>query len=237
MDFITTDAKLYDDWKKASRFQKEQKLTALLRQLGGAIATAVRTYQTSALPFPVLQTEGTRLAVEAIKDWDPSRGMTLASYVIAFIKNRMSRYVIEHQNVARIPENKARMIGPLREAETELSNRFGREPTTDELADHMAVSVGHVAKLRKMIRADVLESSSDFSSLEQYAHDPQFDRVMLAYYSLNQDEKQVFDYSLGMHGQPKLSPGEMAAKLKMTSVRISQLKKQVADKLAPYMRT
>jgi DNA-directed RNA polymerase sigma subunit (sigma70/sigma32) len=109
----------------------------------------------------------------------------------------MSRYVIEHQSMARIPENKARMIGPLREAETELSNRFGREPTVHELADHMAVAPTYITKLRKMMHADILESAADFSSLEQFAHDPSYERVMLAYYSLLPDEKLVFDYSTG----------------------------------------
>lgn len=233
--FARSDAELYEDWKTAKGFQKEQKLTALLLQLEGAIMMAVRTFQAAPLPFPVLQTEGRRIAVEAIKDWQPGRGMSLSSYVITTVRQRLSRYVMTHQNVARIPENTARKIGPLREAEAELMSRYNREPTTDELADHMGVPVGHVVKLRKMMYADIVESSSGVSSLEEYAHDAQYDRAMLAYYSLLPDEKTVFDYSLGAHGKPKLSPGDIATKMKMTNVRVSQIKSQIAKKLNSYM--
>ena len=235
MDYRAADAQLYDDWKKATGYSKEQKLVALLDQLGGAIATAVRTYQTAPLPFPILQAEAQRLAVEALGTWDPARGMSLASYIITTVKQRLNRYVIEHQNFARIPEDKVRLIGPMREAETELASRFGREATVHEVADHMAVPIAHVTRIRKMMRADILESSADFSSVEQFSHDASLDRVMLAYYSLSPDQKLVFDYSLGAHGKQKISPGEMATKLNMSSVRVSQLKKQLADKLAPYL--
>jgi DNA-directed RNA polymerase sigma subunit (sigma70/sigma32) len=240
MDTLTalrsSDAQLYDEWKKATGFAKQQKLQRLLEQLGGAIATAVRVYQTAPLPYAIVQAEGTRLAVEALDHWEPSRGLSLASYVLTSVKQRLNRYVIEHQNFARIPEEKVRLIGPMREAEAELSSRFGREPTVDEVADHMAIPVAHVSRLRKMMRADILESSADFSSVEQFTHDADYDRVMLAYYSLTADEKLMFDYSLGAHGKPKLSPGEIATKLGLTSVRVSQLKKQLADKLSAYVR-
>jgi len=210
-------------------------MSALLDQLEGATMTAVRTYQTAPLPFPILQSEGKRLTTEAIKDWDPSRGMSLSSYVITTVKQRLSRYVSDHQNFARIPENKVRMIGPLREAETDLSNRFGREPTIVELSDHMAVPISHITRLRKMQRADILESSSDFSGVEQFAHDASYERVMLAYYSFNPEQQQIFDYSMGTHGKPKLSPGDIATRMGLTNVRVSQLKKQVADLIQPYL--
>jgi DNA-directed RNA polymerase specialized sigma subunit len=128
-----------------------------------------------------------------------------------------------------------RMIGPLREAETELANRLGREATADEVAEHMVVPLSHVTRIRKMMRADILESSSNFADMEQFAADPNYERVMMAYYSLTPDEKLVFDYSMGTHGKKKLDPGEIVLKLGMTSVRVSQIKKQLADKLGQYL--
>jgi RNA polymerase sigma factor (sigma-70 family) len=232
---MLTDTELYEAWKNAPQYAKEEKLQALLTQLDGAVMSAVRVYLNSNLPFPILQSEGRRIAVEAIKDYNPSKGMSLSSYVITLVKQRLNRYVGQHQNVARIPEDKMRMIGPLREAETELANRLGREATVDEVAEHMVVPVSHVTRIRKMMRADILESSSNFAEMEQFAADPNYERVMMAYYSLTPDEKLVFDYSMGTHGKKKLEPGEMATKLGMTSVRVSQIKKQLADKLGKYL--
>jgi DNA-directed RNA polymerase sigma subunit (sigma70/sigma32) len=232
---MLSDVELYDAWKKAPQYAKEGKLQALLVQLEGAIMSAVRVYLNSNLPFPILQSEGKRIAVDAIKDYDSTKGMSISSYVITTVKQRLNRYVGQHQNIARIPEDKMRMIGPLREAETELANRLGREATADEVAEHMVVPLSHVTRIRKMMRADILESSSNFADMEQFAADPNYERVMMAYYSLTPDEKLVFDYSMGTHGKKKLDPGEIVLKLGMTSVRVSQIKKQLADKLGQYL--
>jgi DNA-directed RNA polymerase specialized sigma subunit len=60
---------------------------------------------------------------------------------------------------------------------------------------------------------------------------------MLGFYGLNDQEKQVFDFSLGAHGQPKLKAGEIAERLKISPARISAIKENVGNKIRPYLRS
>lgn len=215
--------------------QKDRALSELLNNLTGAIMTGVNAFQTARLPRVTLELEGKRIAKQAIEDYDTTKGMTLASYVTTMVKQRLYRYAGTYQNVARIPEAKIRQIGPLREAQTDLMNRYGREPTTAEIADHMGVSVLRVAQLRRLLRKDLLEEGTNPESLEAFEHDPDYERAMLAYYSMTDNEKHVFDYSLGAHGQKQLSTNEIAKKLNVSAARVSQLKKAIADKIRPYL--
>lgn len=229
------DERLLEEWKREPMgWTKDQKLSELLKSLAGPINSAINTYRGAPLPGPVLELEGKRIAVQAAKEWDRYKGTSLASYVGTMVRQRLYRYVSTHQNIARIPEEQVRRIGKFQDALGELSGRYGREPTTDEIADHMGVPVAHVARLRKSLRQDLLESGTD--SFDDHQHDPDFERAQLAYYQLTQQEKQVFDYLLGAHGQPKLKPSEIARRLGVAAPRISAIKKAIANKLGPYLQ-
>lgn len=223
-------------WRKSVGYQKQQHASELLKRFGGAIATAVNAYSSAPLPRHVLETHAKRLALEAIGDYRPNTNMKLNSFIITRIKQGLRPLVIKHQNVARISDHRIREIGPYQEAETTLQQRFGREPTADEVADHLSIPVSRVTKLRRSLHNDLFESGSGaLTELEQIAHDPDFERVMVAYFQLTQQEKQVFDYSMGTHGRPKLKPGEVAKRVGVSNARLSQIKKKMATKLEPYL--
>lgn len=230
------DDRLWRAWKNASLFQKEAATKALLDALSGVIGSAINVYRNASVPLQILEVEGRRMALEACGEYEKNRGMGLASYVGTNIRQKLYRYVNTYQHPARIPEASIALITPFRDAVAELNERFGREPTTAELADHMGVPLKHVARMRKSLRANFVDDSEGGGgSLDAFEHDVDFERAMLAYYSLTDVEKQVFDFSLGAHGQPRLKSGEIASRLKISAVRVSQLKKSVADKVKPYL--
>lgn len=240
------DERLYEDWRDAPMgWSKDQAFDRLTKSLEPAVMSAANTYRAAPVPTQTMELEAKRLAGQAIKDWDPKAGMTLASYIGTMVRQRLYRWVTQHQNVARLPEAQVGQIGHFQLAVNDLSSRFGREPTTDELADHMGIAVKHVSRLRKSLRSDLIASNlmdadgdegSLGDSIEDIPHDPDYERAMLGYYGLNAQEKSVFDYSLGAHGQPKLKAGEIAVRLKLSPARISAIKEAVGSKIRPYLR-
>jgi len=240
------DVRLYEDWRDAPvGWTKDQAFDRLTKSLEGAVMSAANTFRAAPVPTQTLELEAKRLAGQAIKDWDPKGGMALAGYIGTMVRQRLYRWVTQHQNVARIPEAQVGQIGHFQLAINDLSSRFGREPTTDELADHMGIHPKYVSRLRRALRSDLIasnamdaegEDGSMADSIEDIPHDQDYERAMLGYYGLNEQEKHVFDYSLGAHGQPKLKPGEIAAKLGLSPARISALKESVGSKIKPYLR-
>jgi len=236
-DIKNRDEQLLQEWRDAAPgFNRDQKLEALLGQLNGAIQAAVGTYRAAPLPGATLELEGKRVAVQALKEWDKAKGMSLASYVSTMVRQRLYRFVATYQNVGRLPEAQVRQIGVFNRANTDLRDRFGRDATTEELADHLALPVSHVTRLRKSLRKDLLDSAfEDEDGLEAIAHDPAYERTMMGYYSLTDQEKTVFDYLLGAHGQPKLDPGAIAKRLSVAPSRVSAIKESIGTKLSPYL--
>jgi DNA-directed RNA polymerase specialized sigma subunit len=240
------DRRLYDDWKEAPLgWSKDQAFDRLMKNLEPAVMAAAATYRAAPVPTQTMELEAKRLAGTALKDWNPTGGMTLASYLGTVVRQRLYRWVTTHQNVARIPEAQVGQIGHFQMAVNNLASRYGREATADELAEHMGTSIKHVSKLRKALRADLISSAISDSdgdegsladSIDDIKHDPDYERTMLAYYNLTEQEKLVFDYSLGSHGHPKLKPGAIATQLKLSPARISALKESIGHKLAPYLR-
>lgn len=230
------DSRLLSAWKSATGAKKDKALGDLLTTMNGPIMTAVNAFHGAPMPKATMELTGKLHAVNALKEYDASLGMSIANYVTTSVKQKLYRYVGTYQNVARIPEYKIRQIGPLRDATTELTNKFGREPTTDELADHMGVAVSHVTGLRRLLRKDLTEEGGGgVDQFEAFEHDPDYERAIMAYYSMNQAEKQVFDYSLGAHGQKQLQTNDIALKLKISAGRVSQIKKSIALKIKPYI--
>jgi len=240
------DVRLYEDWRDAPvGWSKDQAFDRLMKSLEGAIMSAANTYRAAPVPTQTMELEAKRLAGQALRDWDSTGGMSLASYIGTMVRQRLYRWVTQHQNVARIPEAQVGQIGHFQLALNDLSSRFGREPTTDELSEHMGIHPKHVSRLRRALRSDLIASSATdvegdegslADSIEDIPHDQDYERAMLGYYSLTEQEKNVFDYSLGAHGHPKMKPGEIAVQLKLSPARISALKESIGAKIKPYLR-
>jgi DNA-directed RNA polymerase sigma subunit (sigma70/sigma32) len=229
-DMRTPLQEAFDTWKTTrDTFRKERALAEVLRLLQPAIGSSVAIYRAAPLPQVTLELEAKRMAVEA------TRGASLATHVGNYVRGKLYRYVSTYQNPARLPEEQVRRIGQFQTAVSSLTEQMGREPTTQELSEHMVLPMAHVARLRTSLRPARLASDIEEEELELTAADPDFERAMLAYYSLTDMEKQVFDYSLGAHGQPRLSPGDIAKRLKVSAPRVSALKGSMAAKLRPYL--
>jgi DNA-directed RNA polymerase specialized sigma subunit len=230
------DKRLLKEWKSSFGMKKDKALSALLDSLNGPIMTAVNQFSGASMPKVTMELEAKRHAVDALQNFNPELGMSLSSYVTTIVKQKLYRYVGTYNNVARIPEHHLREIGPLNEATTDLTSRYGREPTVHELADHLGVAPSRITGLRRLLRKDLTEEGGGgVEQYEAFEHDPDFERASLAYYSMSDAEKLVFDYSLGAHGQPRIGTNEMASKLKLSAGRISQLRTSIANKIKPYL--
>ena len=58
--------------------------------------------------------------------------------------------------------------------------------------------------------------------------------IRLMPYSLDNDEKAVFEYTFGLSGKPALKPGEIAKKMKMSPSRVSRIRAKLATKVGDY---
>jgi RNA polymerase nonessential primary-like sigma factor len=229
------DIRLIREWKGAMGYQKDQKLGEILKSMGGVIGSVVNQYRAAPVPFQTLELEAKRQTAMALKEWQPGMGTKPSTFLRTRLQQRLYRYVTEHQNTARIPEEHVRRIGSYNSAMADLTDRFGREPSTHEIADHMGIPVRQVSRLRKMLRSDLTQNDENSLIMDDYRHDPEYEHAMMGYYSLTEQEKSVFDYLTGSHGQAQMNATQVAAKMKLSKQRVSNLRKSIGKKLGKYM--
>lgn len=224
-------------WKKWKQSPTDANLSAVLRQLEPLVQREVGKWS-GTLARPLLETEGRRLAVEALKDYDPNRGAAVGTHVATRLQ-KMSRLSYANQNVARLPENKMLMFHAYNLGQANLEDSLGRPPTTDELADHLGWSIPHLTKFRREIsRQEMLESggAAESGSAGLFEADEQDHSVDFLHHDLPPQQKLIFEHLTGYGGAPILSNQQIQKKLKLTQGQYSYQKKQIVDRAAAMSR-
>ena len=182
------------------------------------------------LPDQVLHAYGTKYAVDAFKSYDPSK-----AHINTHLWNhisQLSRHVYKHQNAVRIPEHQLQMVGKVNQAKSLLSDEFGREPSLDEIADHMHLPVKHIARVLKNQRADFL---NDSDSEMQYAHGEvdhaAQERIFSYRQQLDETSKRQFDKITGYGGVKPLTPQQFGKEFKLKPYQVSRIKAAFAKGL------
>lgn len=234
---VPTDTKaqhelhLWKQWKESG--EDPQHLDPLLTSLQPLIHNRLKVFQ-GRVPIQkeVLHSQATDITIKGLRKFDPSRAQmkTLLTNEL----RSMQRYVMQHQNLSRITEDRAKKIGQYNRATADLTETMSRPPTAQELADHMKVSVKTVTRLQGELREDLLSSGAMEDPFIEET--PRAREVMqLIQYELTPTEMQAFEYLTGFGGKPKLSPGATAKRLGWSGPKVSQVKNSIAQKIKRHM--
>lgn len=231
-----------DQWAKWKQSGEDpDELRPLLASMKPLIRKQVNVFKGRVRDIPpaAIEAEFNRHAMTAFRTYDPNRGAKLSTHVRNQLQ-KAKRYVATHQNIAYIPEHRVWKIGEFQGAQGELEERFGREPTTDELSEHLKWSPNEVSRMRTELRRDLPTSgfvSPEGGSIDPYSMMPSREREVLNLieYELSPQEKLVFDYTYGRHGKPSMQPGQIATKLHFSPSKVSRLRKSIADKMQRHL--
>ena len=94
--------------------------------------------------------DGIEGLLKAIKYYDYKRGFKFSTYAMYWIKQTTLRSVQKYGHLIRIPINQTSRLLEYNEASVKLANILKCNPTTQELADYMNISVEEVRKCEKM---------------------------------------------------------------------------------------
>lgn len=178
-------------------------------------------------PSPVLRSRAKSLVLGALPSYDPNRGK-LRSHLLNHLQ-RLQRYSAQSQNIIRIPEAIALNYQYLNQAEAELRDRNGRDPSDAELADHTGLSFKRIAHIRKA-NMPIAEGQTQTIDAEGDMYDPGVNGPdvkqqvweAFVYHDLGSTDKFIMDSLLGRNGRKKLTSGQIANALNITAGAVSQ---------------
>ena len=222
-----------DIWKQWHKTKDPMYANQLLASMDPFLQSNVNRYAGAPLPRPAIESQARLLALKAFETYNPKMGTQLNTHVGHELKH-LHRYVLDYQNVGKIPENRGIAISRFKNIKSNLTEELGREPTILELADALTWSVAEVERMQMELRADLNVSQGKeeaFFDSQYNLTDQARDIVEYVYWSSPPKEQKIMEYWFGIGGHVKMTMDEMAKKLRMTPEEIKVISKQIAAKI------
>ena len=237
---------LWQKWKDNG--QKPEHLVPLLKLYEPVFSQKMRQLKAPQVPASAFKSELQKLFIKQLQTYNPDKGAALNTHVEYGLR-KAQRYNNRTQNLAYIPEGQAELIGPIQRAQSELSEQFGREPTTEEIADHIGEKPKRIDTVIKAIRRDIPMSHSgaegefDYSSsVDRAGRGFEEQQIAVAKNILpdifpNKPHLvSVFNYTFGTNDHPQISKTKQLAKKMGTSEsNISRWKTLVGNTLRKHL--
>jgi len=236
-DRAQTQAKEFDLWKTWKEGgEKPDDFRPLLQSMRPLIRSKSNFWASRVdLPPETVHAEFNKHFVKACRDFDPNKGTQLGTWVTHNLR-KAQRWVAANQDPTRVQETRYYKLGQWDNAHANLTERYGREPTTEEMAMEMGMSPAEAGRMQAEKRG-VLYSSGYTDGYDPTTIMPSRETEILNFIipELSTEEKLVYEYTVGYGGKPQLKPGEIAQKLGYSPSKVTRLRQAIDRKIDKYI--
>ena len=230
---------------RAGDFAAKQRLVESNLRL---VVSVAKAYARCGLPLADLIQEGNLGLIRAVHSFDYRRGFRFSTYAVAWIKQAVTRAIERQARTIRLPSYVLQSTRKLTRLESALSGELGREPTLEELAARMHMSVEKVACLLEANEAlislddDRLGEHAGYKLdkiQDVYAVDPEREAItieaavlvgkLLAW--LNPQEQMIIERRFGLRDGERSTLQQIGQQLHITRERVRQLESRALRKL------
>ncbi len=191
--------------------------------------------------------EGIVALYKSLKTYNACYGTRVLQYTIGRIRQAMLLYIVNNQSIIRLPFNVKYQIDDIRKIGESFLQRFGREPSVEEIAEELDIPINKIHELHKVpcfcvsldapfeegknySLSDVLVDD-DILSADGWLINESFSiDVDHAFKALTSREADILRKFFGI-GTPEKTLEEIGDELQLTRERVRQIKEKATRKL------
>ncbi len=234
--------------KGGDRDARERMIKSNLR----LVVSLARKYVNRGLSLSDLIEEGNVGLLQAIERFDPARECRFSTYGTWWIRQAIRRAIVNTAKTVRIPSHMVHTLSKWKATSTELSQKLGRKPQMQEIADEMNLPEENLVLVRRALTAaqgggrpislDVMLASGGVDEAEFGVApdqslseiDRKWLRTMIS--SLKEREGAVLRLRYGLDDGDGMTLEQVGDKLGVTRERVRQIEKEALTRLYKVMR-
>jgi RNA polymerase primary sigma factor len=193
-------------------------------------------YTNRGLPIFDLIQEGNIGLIKAVEHFKPNRGIRFSTYATLWVKRSIERALANHSRTIRLPVHISSDLNRFGWVAKSLLQEFGRDPTDEEVAERMKVTVEYIQRLRGIVKktypinGSLRDEYSDqlFGLFEDIERSQQVSSWLEL---LTHVERTVITLRFGLNDEDTLTLESIGKRFGVTRERIRQIEAKAIKKL------